>query len=80
MAAIASWQFYMFATFRDGHGALDLEGGTLHLWIAIGIAILVCVGGFFLFSRLLRDDNRDQMHITSQGHPLGVGRTRRNLS
>jgi hypothetical protein len=72
MAAIAAWQFYLFATFKETSGAIDLQGGTLHLWFAIGIAVLVCVGGFFLlFSRVLRYDNRDEMHITSPGQQIG---------
>lgn len=66
-AAIAAWQFYLFAVFKDAKGVVDVQGGTIHLWLAIGIALVVCVGGFFLFSRLLRYDNRNEMHITSQG-------------
>jgi hypothetical protein len=71
LAAISAWQFYVFATFKDANGAVDVQGGTLHLWFAIGIAILVCVGGFFLFSKFLRYDNRNELHITSAGRPLG---------
>ncbi len=65
LAALSAWQFYLFARFKDGQGAVDLQGGTGHLWLAIGIAVLVCVGGFFLFSKLLRYDKRDEMHITT---------------
>jgi uncharacterized membrane protein len=65
LAAIGAWQFYLFATFKDATGAVDPQGGTLHLWLAIGIAVLVCVGGFFLFSKLLRYDTGNEMHITS---------------
>lgn len=79
LATIAAWQFYLFATFKDVSGAHDLQGGTLHLWVAIGIAVIVCVGGIFLFSRFLRYDNRDEMHITSQGHAAGVRATTRNV-
>ena len=71
LAALAGWQFYVFATFKDASGAVDVQGGTLHLWVAIGIAVLVCVGGFFLFSKLLRYDNRNEMHITSTGQQIG---------
>ena len=67
LAAVAAWQFYAFATFNDASGAIDIQGGTLHLWLAIGIAVLVCVGGFFLFSKLLRYDRRNEMHITTAG-------------
>lgn len=78
-AAIASWQFYDFATFKDASGAVDIEGGALHLWLAIGIAVLVCAGGFFLFSKLLRYDNRNEMHITSAGQLIGAAGFRRDL-
>ena len=69
LATIAAWQFYLFAVFKDAEGIADAQGGTLHLWLAIGLALLVCVAGFFLFSRLLRYDKRDEMHITLQGRP-----------
>jgi predicted MFS family arabinose efflux permease len=74
LAAVAAWQFYLFAVFKDATGAVDLQGGTIHLAIAIGIALIVSVGGFFVFSRLVRYDSRNELHITSQGQPLGVGR------
>ena len=79
LAAIAAWQFYLFAAFKDASGTHDLQGGTLHLWMAIGIALMVSGGGFFFLSRLVRYDNRDEMHITSQGHPAGVRSTTRNV-
>jgi hypothetical protein len=79
LAAVAAWQFYLFAAFKDASGTHDLQGGTLHLWVAIGIALMVCVGGFFFVSRLVRYDNREEMHITSQGHPAGVRSTTRNV-
>ena len=71
MAAIAAWQFYVFASFTDAKGAIDVQGGTLHLGLAIGIAVLVCVGGFFFFSRDLRYDSRNEMHINSPGQRPG---------
>lgn len=67
LAALAAWQFYLFATFKDASGAVDLQGGTLHLWLAIGIAVVVCLGGFFFLSRLLRYDQRNDTHINSPG-------------
>jgi hypothetical protein len=79
LAAISAWQFYLFATFKDASGAVDVEGGTLHLWLAIGIAVLVCVGGFFLFSKLLRYDKRNEMHITSAGQQIGAAGFRKDL-
>ena len=67
LGAIAAWQFYLFAVFKDAKGVVDVQGGTVHLWLAIGIALIVCVGGFLLFSRFVRYDKRNEMHITSQG-------------
>ena len=71
LAAISAWQFYVFATFKDGQGVVDLQGGTLHLWLAIGIAVLVCVGGFLFFSKLVSPDNREEIHITSTNQQKG---------
>ena len=65
LAAIAAWQFYLFASFKDATGLADLQGGKLHLWLAIGVAVMVCVGGFFFFSKLLRYDKGNEMHITT---------------
>lgn len=73
LAAVAAWQFYVFATFKDASGAVDVQGGTLHLWLAIGIAVVVCVGGFFLFSKLLRYDRRNEIHITTAGPINTIG-------
>lgn len=78
-AAFAAWQFYLFAVFKDASGVVDVQGGMLHLWLAIGTALLVCVAGFFLFSRFRRYDERDELHITSQGQQLGVGRTTKKV-
>ena len=79
MAALAAWQFYLFATFKDANGAVDIQGGTLHLWFAIAIAVLVCVGGFFLFSRVLRYDKENEMHITSPGQLMGPARFKKDV-
>ena len=77
LAAFAAWQFYLFAAFKDASGVIDVQGGTLHLWLAIGATLLVCIAGFFLFSSFRRYDARDEMHIASQGHPPGAsGKTR----
>lgn len=77
VVALAAWQFYLFAAFEDtlgdAIGFVDVQGDSVQLWLAIGFALATCVAGFFLFSRFLRYDTRDQMHITSQGHPQGVG-------
>jgi hypothetical protein len=78
LAAVAAWQFYVFATFKDASGAVDVQGGALHLWVAIGIAVVVCVGGFFLFSKVLRYDKRNEMHITSAG-PINMTGFRKDV-
>ncbi len=80
LAALAGWQFFLFATFKDASGAIDAQGGTLHLWLAIGIAVLVCVGGFFVFSGVLRHDAQNDLHITTQGGPLGVAGSTKGTS
>ena len=64
-AVIAAWQFYLFATFKGNDGAADVQGGTIHLWVAIGIGLAICVGAFFLISSFRRYDRRNEMHITS---------------
>jgi glycerol-3-phosphate acyltransferase PlsY len=69
-AAIAAWQFYLFATFKGTDGVVDLQGGTIHLWVAIAIALVTCVGAFFLISSFRRYDRRNEMHITSHGSSL----------
>ena len=75
LAAVAAWQFYLFVVFRGANGATDLQGGKVHLWVAIVIALLACITGVFLISKFLSYDRRNEMHVTSQGHPLGVGRS-----
>ena len=79
LAAVAAWQFYLFATFKDASGAVDVQGGTLHLWLAIGIAAIVCVSGIFIFSKLLRYDKRNEMHITSAGQQIGAAGFKKDL-
>jgi hypothetical protein len=79
LAAFGAWQFYLFVIFKDSEGVADVQGGTVHLWLAIGIALIVCIAGVFVFSRFLRYDTRDEIHITSPGPPLGAERTTRNV-
>ena len=79
LAAIAAWQFYVFASFKDAQGVVDLQGGSLHLWLAIGVTVLVCVGGFFLFSGFLRYDTRKELHITSASQQRGPKGFRKDL-
>ena len=63
LAAVAVWQFYLFATFRTSHGVLDVQGGSIHLWLAIGAVLASCLAGFLVFSVFLRYDKDNEMHI-----------------
>ena len=65
IAAIAIWQFYLFATFRNSHGVVDVQGGTLHLGLAVGAAVIACLAGFLVFSVFLRHDKNEELHITA---------------
>jgi hypothetical protein len=65
LAAMAVWQFYLFAKFKDSQGAMDVQGGTHHFWWGLGAALLACIIGFFVFSVFLRYDKRNELHITS---------------
>ncbi len=65
LTAIALWQFYLFVVFRDSQGVLDVQGGTNHLWWAIGVGLVACAVSFFVFSAFVRRDKDDEMHITS---------------
>ena len=69
-AAIAAWQFYLFTVFRGTDGVVDVQGGTVHLWFAIGIGLVTCVGAFFVISSFRRYDTQNETHITSQGSQL----------
>jgi hypothetical protein len=75
LSAVAAWQFYLFAVFKDADGILDVQGGKLHLGLAVGIALSVCIAAIFLFSKLLRHDPQDEIHITSPG-PIVRGGTK----
>jgi hypothetical protein len=60
---IALWQFYVFVVFRDAQGALDVQGGGLHLGLAIGAALVACV---CVFAGIFRRINKtEEFHITS---------------
>lgn len=65
-AAVAVWQFYVFVTFKDEAGLVDVQGGRLHLWVAVGLGLIACIAAFLILSVLLRHDRSDEMHITSQ--------------
>jgi hypothetical protein len=80
LGAVAAWQFYLFAVFKNADGVVDVQGGTVHLWLAIGCALIVCIAGFVLLSQFLRYDQRNEIHITSPGQTSGDGRIRRDVS
>lgn len=63
MAAIATWQFYLFVAFRDSQGFLEAQGGSFHLWMAIGAAIVTCLCAFFGIFRHI--NKTEEIHITS---------------
>lgn len=65
LSVVAAWQFYLFASFRDTRGAFDAQGGTQHLWIAVGAALAACALGFVAFSVLVGHDEKDDLHITT---------------
>jgi hypothetical protein len=65
IAAIAIWQFYLFVTFKDAQGIMDVQGGIYHLWWAISAALVACLSGFLVFSVFLRYDRDNELHITS---------------
>lgn len=64
VGAIGIWQFYAYVTFKDANGILNAEGGTIHLGLAIAMAVFACLIGFLLFSIFLRHDSDDDLHIT----------------
>jgi hypothetical protein len=64
-AAVALWQFYVFVTFRNETGVVDVQGGTRHLWLAIGFAVAACIAAILGASFFLRYDRNDEIHITS---------------
>ena len=67
LAAVAAWQFYLFVVFKGANGVVDMQGGTVHLWVAIVIGLITCIGAFFFISSFRRYDRENEMHITSQG-------------
>jgi hypothetical protein len=65
LAAIALWQFYVFVTFKDAAGVVDVQGGSIHMWSAIIFGLAACIGAFLGASFFVRYDRSDEMHITS---------------
>ena len=62
---LAVWQFYVFATFRDVGGVIDLQGGRLHLWLAVAATLLCAITGFFVVTALRQNDRESELHITN---------------
>lgn len=64
LAGLGIWQFYQFVTFKSVAGIVDLQGGTHHLWWAIGLGLTAFIVAFLFFSVFLRYDRSDEIHIT----------------
>lgn len=63
MAAIATWQFYVFVAFKNSQGVLETQGGTVHLWLAVGAAVIAGLCAFVAIFR--RINTPEELHITS---------------
>jgi CDP-diglyceride synthetase len=74
VAGVGIWQFYAYVTFKDASGLLDAEGGTVHLLLAIVMAVFACLIGFLVFSIFLRHDSDDDLHITFAPVPNHLSR------
>ena len=62
-AAVAAWQFYLFVAFRDAQGLLDVQGGSLNLWLAVGATVVTCLCvGWGIFRRI---NQTEEFHITA---------------
>jgi Ni/Fe-hydrogenase subunit HybB-like protein len=64
LAAMAVWQFYLFATLKDSKGIVDVQGSTNHFWWGLGAALIACIIGFLVFSLFLQYDRKNELHIT----------------
>jgi uncharacterized membrane protein YhiD involved in acid resistance len=60
-AIFAIYQFYLFETFKS-NGVTDVQGGTSHLWMAIGSAVVAVVAGIIYFSGHVNKE--EEIHIT----------------
>ena len=65
VAAIATWQFYLFVTFKVTSGMQAGTAGTGHLWWAIAMSVLACGATFLVFSVFVRHDTDDERYITA---------------
>jgi hypothetical protein len=64
ISLLAMWQFYLFVTYKDQLGLVDIQGGRLHLWLAIAMGLMACVAAFFVLSAFAQHDKDDDLHIT----------------
>jgi len=64
VALLAVWQFYLFVTYKNQQGVVDIQGGRLHLWLAVGMGLIACVAAFFVLSAFAQHDKDDDLHIT----------------
>ena len=55
-------QYYKFATFEKSPGVADIEGGTHHLWMAIGATVIAFICALVFFVR--RVNKEEEIHIT----------------
>jgi hypothetical protein len=62
---MALWQFYLFIASGEANGTVDPQGARLHLWLAIGIALIACLAGLFVYSVFFRSNINDRGHIIS---------------
>jgi hypothetical protein len=61
-AIFAIYQFYLFATFKNAQGITDMQGGTYHLWMAIGAAVVAVIAGIVYFTGHVNQE--EEIHIT----------------
>ena len=58
----AIFQYYLFATFKNPQGVTDVQGGTTHLWLAIGATVVAFACALIFFVR--RVNKEEEIHIT----------------
>lgn len=74
LAAITAWQFYLFVALKG----VDVQGGTVHLWIALAIGSITSIGGFFFISTFGRYHRKDEVRIASEGRLKSDEKRKRN--
>jgi hypothetical protein len=58
----AIYEYYLFATFKNPQGVTDMQGGTTHLWLAIGATVVAFACALIFFVR--RVNKEEEIHIT----------------